>query len=313
MPERNRPGPAFDQAAGLRRLFDVHGRRPRLVPLVTPEGGGDQSGFAIDLAAALARQGQRTLLLDGEHGRIAPMLGLRARHDLSHVLGGERPAESVALTTDDGFSVMPATRGLLAAARSRPAAAELQRWLAGLGAGFDTVLACATVATVAPLMIGTTAEIILACGAEPWQLARTYARIKLLHDRYPAHRFRVAYCPAESLGQAEAAHLRLGRAASLYLGLEVDFGGAVADEPAVHLARERGMSVFAIEGGCAAARTFEQIAFALPACPNTAWLGGPPNSAALTAPIAAGLPPPAWCSVPLVVEPADHVYRPRHA
>jgi flagellar biosynthesis protein FlhG len=321
MPEREPP--PFDQAAGLRRLFDVRRRPPRLIPLVTPEGGGDQVGFVIDLAAALARQGQRTLLLDGEHGRIAPMLGLKARYDLSHVLSGERPAAAVTLATDGGFSVMPAARALRAAASRRPAAAELERWLGRPDADFEIVLASATLTTAAPLMIGTSAEIFLACGAEPWQLARIYARIKLLHDHYPGRRFRVAYYPAESLEQAAAAHLRLARATRLYLGFEAGFGGAVADDPAVHRARTRGTSVFAIAAGGAAARALDQIASTLCCCPGesradaprpeAAAAGGPPDADAPAALVPVGLPPGGWRSLPRVVDTADHVYRPRHA
>lgn len=286
--------PGRDQAAGLRSLFPLRPGRLRLVPLVTPEGGGDQEGLAIDLAAALARHGERVLLLDGEAGRIAPMLGLRARYDLRHVLSGERPAETVALPVDDGFWVMPAARGLQAALRGRSPGAGLHRWLVGLGTDFDAVVACATVETLAPLMIDADAAIVLACGTEAWQVARAYARIKVLHERHPGRRFRIAYCPAASVEQALAAHARLGRATSLHLDLDVAYAGAVVDEPALRRARDCGLSLFEIDAECEAARAVQDIALASGATPAR----GPAR---------------AHPTAVFPMQAPGHVHRPRHA
>ena len=56
--------PGRDQAAGLRQLFAQH--TLRVVPLMSGEGTGDSVNCAINLAAALARQGRRTVLIDGD-------------------------------------------------------------------------------------------------------------------------------------------------------------------------------------------------------------------------------------------------------
>ena len=316
MPDR-RSHPPADQAAGLRRLFGTQGRGLRLHPLVTPENGGDQLGFATGLAAALARRGRRVLVLDGKDGRIAPLLGLKAHYDLRHLLAGERPVEAVALAAAPGFRVLPAVRALQDSARSQAACMDLQRWLTGAAREADVILACTTVETVAPLMIDEAREFLLVCGAEPWQLARTYARIKLLHDCYPSRRFRIAYCPAESTRHAENAHARLARATALYLGLDIEFGGAIAGADA-------GAAAAAGPGGLAgaprqrrrpplagradpdpgdAAGAFEEVAASL-------FVQGPPVSPATTAADAAD---PADAAFFSVVESIADVHSPRHA
>lgn len=231
--------PNHDQAAGLRRLFAPQERGLRVHPCVTPADGGDQFGFAIGLAGALVRLGRRVLVLDGEDGQIAPRLGLKARYDLRHLLSGDRTADIVALPAANGFRVLPAARALQDCARGQRSAGEFRRWLASLAPEFDDIVACTTVETLSPLMVDEAREFLLVCGAEPWQLARTYARIKLLHDRYPTRRFRIAYCPAESMRLAEDAHERLARATGLYLGLAIEFGGAIRSAARPGPERER--------------------------------------------------------------------------
>ena len=301
MPDR-RPLPATDQAAGLRRLFGTHGRGLHLHPLVSPENGGDQLGFAVGLAGALVRQGRRVLVLDGENGRLAPLLGLKARYDLRHVLAGDRPAEVVALPATPGFRVLPAVRALHDSARSPAACVGLQRWLTGVARDADVILACATVETIGPLMIDEAREFLLVCGAEPWQLARTYARIKLLHDCYPSRGFRIAYCPAESNQRAEDAHTRLARATALYLGLAIEYGGAIPGARRGLPAGPRNRSATAPDHA-PGDRVFDDIASGLlvqsqPVAPAT---------------MADGTPDPADAAFFSVVESIADVYGPRHA
>ena len=259
--------PTQDQAAGLRRLFGAHGRGLRVHPCVTPEDGGDQQGFAIGLASALVRQGRRVLVLDGDDGRIAPRLGLKARYDLRHLLAGERSADVVALPTAAGFRVVPAARALQESARSQRWSAELKHWLAGLAAECDAIIACTTVETLSALMVDEVHDFLLVCGAEPWQLARTYARIKLLHDRYPTRRFRIAYSPAESIRLAEHAHERLARATALYLGLTIEFGGAIRSklrtDPPSSLRATRPGAVSGLSIGEATEHAYDQAAASL--------------------------------------------------
>ena len=303
MPDR-RPHPTTDQAAGLRRLFGAPDKGLRLHPLVTPENGGDQLGFAVGLAAALVRQGRRVLILDGEDGRIAPILGLKARYDLRHVLIGERNAETVALPASAGYRVLPAVRALQDAMRSQAACMDLQRWLTGTARDADVVLACTTVETVAPLMIDEAQELLLVCGAEPWQLARTYARIKLLHDCYPSRRFRIAYCPAESSRRAEDAHARLARATTLYLGLAIEYGGAIPGPRAQQYRRSESLERAAASGlDGVSQQAFDDVAASL-------FIQGPPLASAPAAPVS---PDPADAAFFSVVESIADVYGPRHA
>ena len=158
-------------------------------------------------------------------------------------------------------------------------------------------MACATVETVAPLLVDDEAELVIACGTGAWQVARAYARIKALHERRQAARLRIVYRPAPSIASALAAHARLERAASQHLGVKVDYGGTVVDEPALRRARERGLSLFGIDADCEAARVLQDIARA----PAPAPRDGHRTAALASHP--AGIP----------LQAPSHVHRPRHA
>src|SRR6185503_11183426 len=72
-----------DQATGLRRLF---------VRTATPVGaiaGVDADAAIVALAAACADVGERVLIIDRSRGGVAGQAGLRARHELWHVLEGD--------------------------------------------------------------------------------------------------------------------------------------------------------------------------------------------------------------------------------
>ena len=327
MPEM-RPLTTHDQASGLRRLFGARDRGLRVYPCVTPAGGGDQLTFAIGLAGALARQGRRVLMLDGDDGRLAPLLGLKARYDLRHLLAGDRGAEVVALPTAAGFRVIPAARALLESARGQRPASDLKRWLAGLAQECDAIVACTTVESLGALMVDEAQEFLLVCGAEPWQLARTYARIKLLHDCYPSRRFRIAYCPAESVPLAERAHERLARATALYLGLAIEFGGAIRNEVGPGRGPDRPVPTLtgsprSTAGHSSASRSsaasrsafdpssiHEALEQAYDQAAASLLIQGPPAPARVAATPA---PDPADAAFFSVVESIADVYGPRHA
>src|SRR3954452_11119862 len=98
-----------DQATGLRRMF---GRDAVQVMSVAAGGSRAPTLVTLNLAAALARLGHRLLLVDLSMGEAAGAVGLRARYDLAHALDGDKPIGQVVLRCSDGFSILPASRGV---------------------------------------------------------------------------------------------------------------------------------------------------------------------------------------------------------
>lgn len=246
-----------DQAAGLRQLFG--NRDVRVLPVAGNDLGGGQSGCVVNLAAALARMGRRTLVLDGDRALIAPTLGLKARFDLVHLLHGDRRFDEVAVRANEGFWVLPAARGLSELMRSGASPEALFSGFGALTEPFDTILLCASTQTIAHLLARRSQETTLVCGTDPRQLAATYSRIKALSD-HGLTRFRVIYNRSESPSAAAACHERLAGTAGRFLKADVAFGGSIEDEGVLSLAERSHSTVFTVASRSEAARSFERIA-----------------------------------------------------
>jgi flagellar biosynthesis protein FlhG len=249
-----------DQAFGLRRMFA--GRDVRVLPLARIDGGDAHTSFVVNLAAALTRIGQRSIVLDADRGLVAPTMGLKARFDLLHLLTGEREFHDVAMPTHAGFWVMPAARGLAALVKQVGHGKTLFTGFGRLREPFDTVLLCAGPEMIAPLVAGQDREATLICGAGPRHLAATYSGIKALHNRHGFTQFRVVYHRAASSSSAAACHERLAGTVDRFLRANISFGGAIEDEGVMTVAERARSTVFSVAAASDAARAFERIATA---------------------------------------------------
>src|SRR5262245_7183604 len=141
-----------DQAEGLRRLFGR--RRTHVVTVAAGCRGVGATGSVINLAAALAARGHRTLAIDENYGpgNLAGSLGLDARRDLGDVLAGACALEDAVLAGPCDIAVLPAAAGARGLARLNPAdRSRLKAALTRLGERFDVVLIDGRAGTVGGL------------------------------------------------------------------------------------------------------------------------------------------------------------------
>ena len=231
-----------DQAQGLRRLFGPPALR--VLPLCCDDEDGF-AHFAGALAASAVEAGRRVVLLDGDRGRIAPALGLKARWELVHVLSGECGVEAAMLQDPRGFAVLPGARGL-DALEDR---ADAERMLAAFGAvgeGHDLVILAAPAARLVRAL-GVDCEPTLVAPVEPTAAQQVYARIKAMREKQGVAHVRVVWrTGAQRAAQAAGVHGRLAAACRRFLKVEACDGGAFADpHDAPSMARIAGLALAA--------------------------------------------------------------------
>ena len=88
-PRRRRGVVALDQAAALRELMRPTPRQPlrqtRVIAVASGKGGVGKTSLTVNLAIALAREGKRAVVLDGDLGlaNVDVLLGIHPRYTLA--------------------------------------------------------------------------------------------------------------------------------------------------------------------------------------------------------------------------------------
>lgn len=123
-------GDPQDQAAGLRRMFEVP--EPQWLPvLLGPERDGSDAPWLAALARACVDQGARTLVVDAARAQVAAAFGVRARYDLAHAFNGDCLPSDACSAAGANLRVLPAARALEHVGRSTQ---RLRRFEAGVRA-----------------------------------------------------------------------------------------------------------------------------------------------------------------------------------
>lgn len=116
---------------------------PKLIVVAGGKGGVGTTTVAVNVAASLARDGHRVVLVDADFAgpNVAEMCGLDGAYGAADVLAGRRTVHEVLLRGPIGIQVLPANRAHVELADCTPQAQErLLTQLHSLGAHADYVL-----------------------------------------------------------------------------------------------------------------------------------------------------------------------------
>jgi len=210
--------------------------RRRIVAVTSGKGGVGKTNIVTNLAIALARQGIRVLVVDGDLGlaNVDLLLGIAPQYDLQDVILGSRSVSDIVLEGPDGIRILPASSGVEELANLDEYRTEvLIRSLADLEREVDLILIdcpsgigrnAVSLAQVAdPILVVTTPE--------PTAFSDAYAMIKVLSRRSLRCVPALVVNEAASDEEATAVARRVGSVAKRFLNLEIEYWGAIlADE-----------------------------------------------------------------------------------
>ncbi|MBI5760912.1 MAG: P-loop NTPase [Planctomycetales bacterium] len=273
-----------DQARVLRGLMDRRGeidspardhsaRRVNAVVVTGGKGGVGKSVIALNLAIALAQQGQAVGLLDAVpgFGNIGVLCGLSGYWNFHHVLSGSRTVRQICLDGPGGVIVIPGGSTLLEqAASTTHRDVELQ--LAELEQTLDfLVIDAGTWGTPGvTTMVAAADHVLLITTPEPTAVAATYAVIKHVTGSLAesAAELQVIVNRAESPEQAHETSFRLRKTSRVFLNSQPAAGVWMPEDDIVrHSVNQRVPFVIGAPEAAASqavadlSRRVEQVAF----------------------------------------------------
>jgi len=241
------------------------GRPVQVIAVTGGKGGVGKTNVAVNLAAALAAQGKRVVLLDGDLGlaNADVFLGLSPRYTLQHVLNGERTLDEIIVTAPQGFQVVPAASG--AAEMANLSAAEhlgLVQAFSALATRVDTLI----VDTAAGIAHGVLQfaqacqQVLVVLCDEPASITDAYALVKVLSRNHGVRRFRVLANITRTPGAGASLFERFERVTEKFLDVVLEFAGEIPEDEYVRRAIREQRPVFDAYPSSPAARAFKKLA-----------------------------------------------------
>jgi len=246
----------------------------RFIAVGSGKGGVGKTWFAITLAQALARQGRRVLLFDGDLGlaNVDVQLGLIPALDLGAVIAQRASlAQAVAHHADGGFDVLAGRSG--SGTLSALAPAQLDRTLTILrrdATAYDLVLLDLGAGVERPVRrMAAAADLLLVLATdEPTSLTDAYAVLKLHAQDRPDGEAWIVVNQAVSAAAGERTWTTLRRACGSFLGREPPLAGVIRRDDRVRDTIRRQTPLLTRHPASAAAADVEAIARCL-----LAWAG----------------------------------------
>ncbi len=217
------------------------------VAIMSGKGGVGKSNIAINLAYALAQNDLSTILMDCDLGlaNLDVLLGIAPDNNLSDVLAGNIPVESVVLplNEENTFALLPSASGMQELADMQqderikllenitPAFKNYSMLLLDLGAGIDeNIQYFASISAVRVVILTP----------EPTSLTDAYALIKILKNQQNVSEFLIVVNQAQTTKEAKAVFEALATQCKSFLKVSPVFLGVVhTDSKLVNAVRKQ--------------------------------------------------------------------------
>jgi len=254
-------------------------RPVRVLAVASGKGGVGKTNVSVNLGVCLCELGRQVALMDADMGlaNVDVLLGLQPKHNLSHVLGGERTLEEVIVEGPGGLRIVPASSGIQRMSElSATEQAGVIRAFSEIGAELDVLI----VDTAAGISSGVLnfaracQEIILVVCDEPTSLTDVYAFIKLMNRDYGVYRFQILTNMVQDSHQGQALFTKLCRVTDRYLDVTLNFLGAIPQDDYLKKSVQKQAPVALLYPQSKSAQAFRALAHKTDAMPISEKISG---------------------------------------
>lgn len=245
--------------------------RARITAVTSGKGGVGKTFMAANLAAALARRGEKVLVLDADLGlaNLDVVLNLYPKLTLHDVFTGKAQLEDAILPAPGGFSVLLAGSGLVEYSRLTP---EVRDQLLGViqkvAPRFDRILldTGAGISDVVLYAVSLADDVMVVATPEPTSLTDAYATIKVLAGQQQRRFIRLIVNQANRVGEGRVIRGQLQQVVDRFVSngtdtpLKLELVGEVPSDASVREAVQRRQLVLEAFPGSPAAKAVAAIA-----------------------------------------------------
>jgi len=235
-----------------------------ITAVTSGKGGVGKTFVTANLAAALARQGERVLVLDADLGlaNLDVVLNLYPKLTLHDVFTGQTRLEDAILPAPGGFSVLLAGSGMIEYSRLTPTVRDqLHDVIQQVRPRFDRVLldTGAGISDVVLYTVSLADEVLIVATPEPTSLTDAYATIKVLATTQPRRLIRLLVNQVQRVGEGRAIRKQLQLVVDRFVnsGLDqpvmIELLGEVPLDPSVRESVLKRELLFVRAPGCPAA------------------------------------------------------------
>ena len=254
------------------------GHRARVLAVTSGKGGVGKTFMAANLAAALARRGERVLVLDADLGlaNLDVVLNLYPKTTLHDVFTGTASLESALLPAPGGFDVLLAGSGLVEYSRLTPEVRDqLLNVIEKVSPRYDRILldTGAGISDVVLYTVSLAHDVLVVATPEPTSLTDAYATIKVLANQQSRRIINLVVNQVSRTGEGKVIRGQLQQVVDRYvtpaLAREVDGAaeavklvllGEVPTDPAVREAIQKRQLLMQMLPGCPSARAVQGVA-----------------------------------------------------
>lgn len=243
----------------------------KVVAVTSGKGGVGKTFVSANLAAALAKRGQRVLVLDADLGlaNLDVVLNLYPKITLHDVFTGKAKLEEAIIRAPGGFSVLLAGSGMVEYSRLTPEVrGDFLQIMNGLVPHYDVVIldTGAGISDVVLFAVSLASEVLVVATPEPTSLTDAYATIKVLVGQQKRQTIRMVINQTARLGDGRAITTQLQQVLDRFVTTDtgkpvrlVHMGDIPAD-PAVRQAIMRRQLLLQAMPGSPAALAISQLA-----------------------------------------------------
>lgn len=206
--------------------------RARVITIASGKGGVGKTQLSVNLSAALAKVGQRVLLIDGDLGlaNVNVLLGMSPDYNAAHLLDGSQPFDRVVATVRGTFDLLPAGNALAHMAElDISSQVRLMERLELYKQPYDFIIldACAGIGGNVRLTLSMADETLVVMSPETTSLTDAYALIKVAARAGCKGPFNIVVNPVRVAEQAREMFGCLEAASRSFLGVDIGYAGFI--------------------------------------------------------------------------------------